>query len=1305
MSPARRVLLCALLPLAWSCTRDLDLPGNLPQSIDGRVVAEEPGTGRTLPAAGARVEFAGTGLATLADAQGLFSFSNPPPAPRALLVTWASAGTTTDRQRVFRSATLDKTGAVHLGDVLVAPNAQLSGRITLADAPRDSPLLIGTVVFVPHYPYAAVTGSGGAFLLPHLPPGAVSIGISRPGYAVGGVASIDLAPGASVSLEEIALQPAANTAAQTGTIQGKALRADGTPASGATVSAALVQGGAPKTASVGADGAFSIAGLPLGAYAVTVTDAAAGTNAQVGGVLVAPGASAGGTADLGALTLSKAPPLAAPPPGPPPLPVARPGPDQTVLPGATVTLDASASDGVGLVFDWSADKSSVTFAQNHSAAAAHTSFVAPLALPPVSITLSVTDSLNQTSAPAILHLSITPPAPPVAAIGADQIVAPGVAVLLDGSASTGQGITFHWSTATAGVTFAVNDSTLAAHTSLVAPSGLAPVVIALVVTDQFGQASPAAVGHVFPDPLPVPVLTAPATIRTAVLGLLDASGTTDPNPAAVLNYAFAATASPPGSTLAFSAGPLPSQRAFTASAEGTYKFQVNVDDGHVSATSAEVTVLVSNINHAPTAVISAPLAVAHGADIALDGSLSSDPDPGDAAGLVFRWTAIGTAPAPANAALPVVHVTAPQVAATLTYTLVVTDSHGAVSNPATAVIGVSPPPNPPPPAAPVVSLTIPPNGSSSVPTTASIEIDYSASLSNASVTAATAPVTVTVSGQPVPGLVAYAEVVNAAGTRHALTFTPSLPFPSGTAVTVTVAALKDPFGQASGTATFSFTTDVPTWVDISPPDPKRTGGYAGAPAGGVDYSEYAVGPAIVTGASGSYLLDVENGNAPQTPGLPPGNGYGYGAILHRWDLGSVDAGTIDGGYNWNVVTNLTQQLESANACCSGFGPRSPPTNAADAPFWRAYLGVDNGGLPLLAFDATDQNIWYSSSTSSNVARPALPRVGASLASDGINNWIAYRGCDYVPNSSSNLFTEIYLAVAGANNPIGPSADGGLNDVALISPVFSGAADAGQPLATACSAVQAPAFDLWFGPPSLVGGAGKVYLLVASKPAPAQPYAMGLYSRAAGDLTAPIPGPITDANHLAANRGALNQAAVGQNSWTGGASSPFGPVLAFVEGAPGSQHYRITRYDEASLTFVDPLTNSAIDAAGGTSGSSAISPQTIPQLDSQPWASPGPPAVLVAGASVYLAWQALSGSGGGITGHRVFVAHSDPVLHKWVLDPDTRSLDGALNVHAGCDGSPPTIALVDGLPAVAWGESCVISGQAYTQNFVYVRRLQ
>ena len=239
--------------------------------------------------------------------------------------------------------------------------------------------------------------------------------------------------------------------------------------------------------------------------------------------------------------------------------------------------------------------------------------------------------------------------------------------------------------------------------------------------------------------------------------------------------------------------------------------------------------------------------------------------------------------------------------------------------------------------------------------------------------------------------------------------------------------------------------------------------------------------------------------------------------------------------------------------------------------------------------------------------------------------------------------------------------------------------------------------------ALAGGPGKVYLLVANKPTPQTPYAMGLYSRAAGDLTSPIPGPITDANHLAANRGALNQAVVGQNSWTAGASSPLGPVFAFVEGASGFQHYRITRYDEASLTFVDPLTNSAADSTGGTTGSSVISPATVPQLDNQPWASPGPPAVLVAGASVYFAWQALGGS--GIAGHRVFVAHSDPVLHKWVLDADTRTVDGALNVHAGCDGSPPSVALVDGLPSVAWGESCAIGGQAYTTNYVFVRRLQ
>lgn len=1201
-----------------ACSRDLAVPqlGAAPAVVvDGRITVEEAGTGRVLPAPGARVEVAGTGLAVVADDQGLFSIANPPPPPRALLVTWSStgAGGAIDRQLNFRSGLLDQSaGAVHLGDVLLAADAEILGRVLLADKARDSIDLVGSVVFVPRYPYSAVTGEGGAFLLPHLPSGRLSLAVYRPGYGVASVDAVELAAGAQVTLQEVALSPHAG-APVSGSIQGSAQRPDGSAAAGATVTAAPAQGGTGSSragaallrSAVSANGTFKLDGVPAGAWVVTLSDAAAGTTAQIGGVLVAPGLGGPPATDLGAVTLSKA----APPPvttgGAPPKPLARPGADLVAAPASPVLLDGRASDGTALVF--------------------------------------------------------------------------------------------HWSASDAGVAFSVNDSQLAARTSFIAPNTSTPITITLTVTDAFGQSSLPATLRVFVNHPPIARLTAPAITRSNTPTLLDASTSADTDPGDVLTFTFLNVASPSGATVTFAAGSVSAQKTFSASLEGTYQFQVIVDDGHLATLSSPVTVTVSDLNHAPVANVSGPTTVNENVTVTLDGSTSFDPDPGDT--LTFAWTALNGAPPLTSTTTPVTHFTSPGTAGTLSYQLVVTDNHGLASAPSIVSVGVLA--TPPPVAA--VQSTNPINTATSVSTTSTIQISYSGSLNASSVVAGS--VQVTIGTTAIPGSPSYADVT------QSITFQPDVPLSQLATVSVQVASVTDFYGRATAPYAFSFTTNAPNWADISPADPLRSPNYSGAPDGGAHFSQLGLAPAIGTGAGGSYLLGVELGNlsllpdgGTTYPGYPTAGNATYGGMIRHWDLGQADAGTFDGGVHWNVATPLEAALTNANGCCSGFGLGGP--TFADAPFWRSTIGVEPNGLPDTLLDFGDSKVQFTTASTSSgfgsQTNVTVSRDFGSVANDGLGTYVAFRGCDCASNSCGGTATDggAYANPAFSDLYLIPTGTTSIN--------FSGEAvliTTPLPEQSSCSGFASLSFDPWVGPPALTGASGTLYLLLAYKPSQAASYAIGLYTRAHGDTTFPIPGPLTDPNHLG---GALNQSAVNLNSFTAAAMAPKGPVLVFLEGSGSGARYRATRYDLATQTFVDPLTNSTTDAAGGSTGSSVIAPL---QLDGKAFLVPGSIAVTVVGATPYVAWQAFSADT-QIANHRVFAAHADAAQHKWILDSDARNVDGALNVHASstgvsCDASPPSVSTVDGLPTVAWGEQCPIPNAqgGLTANYLVVHRLQ
>lgn len=1137
-----------------ACAQDFALPEKRQDSISGRAIAEAPGTGRTIPASGARVELVGTGVAVVADPEtGRFTFAAPPPPPRTLLVQWSSTpGGPVDRQRVFQTPLLDGPGAIELGDLLVGANAEVRGRVVLAGKAREGLEQVGTVVFVPGYPQTAVTAQGGAFWLPNLPPGRLSFGFARDGYQVGGVEGVELAPGASVELRELtlaALPP--GTVIPPGAIKGVARRPDGSPAAGATATAVSTLSAVPLATVADGAGAFQIGGLAAGPWTVDVTD---GPNAaRLGGVLVN-----GATVDLGSVLLSSAPLATIGPAGPPPPPVARPGPDFTVAPGAAVLLDGTGSEGLRLIFHWA------------------------------------------------------------------QV-------------------------AGAAVAFSVNDSTLASRTSFAAPLLPGQLRFALTVQDAYGQSSEPAGASVMIDDPPVARLSAPAGARTGVPVLLDASASADPNAEDPLTYSFEQTA---GAPVALTAGANPATRTFTAAQEGTLRFRVVVDDGHVASLSEEVEILILNTNHAPVVRVANPTAQP-GQDVVLDGSLSYDPD-GDT-GLRFTWAPQGGAPAPTSgAASAVAHVTAPSATGSFTYTLTVRDL-GNLAGAADAILTVLPPPPAGPPPVPQVLVQIPADGSSAVPPATLLELRFDRPIDALSVQPG--DMRVTSGSTPIPGTVAYVESGGSAGQpfRYAVTFTADEPLPAGAPITVSVDGLSDPYARAVAASSWSFSTRATSvWADISPASPNRIGSNCSC---NVAFSSDSFAPALVASGSETYLTSVETSRTLMY------STYARAHWVRKWVPGA-DAWTEDPGLSgWYHFGNLPSNV----LCAFQFNVGAMDSTSPTFPFRRTFAAATPAGAPIFGLELKNNEMGWihvaplacGMATAGSSPYRSLSRHGVSTASDGLATHIAFRACAF---EGSPAVSQLYVSPMTR----GPITD---TDAVLVRR---------PPGFPACnSTANMLAADLWMGPPALASGEGKLYLALALKDAVSDPYAMRFFERSgAGALT--LKNPTTP----------LNTRPVGVKSWAAMTATPKGPILAFVEGTdPATQQIRVTRYDTATQQFVDPATN--------LPGSSVMD---APLPDGSQWFGPTSLAMLTVGTRPYIAWTASSSRGS-----RLWVAHA--AGGAWVLDPRSASPDGALIAHPGCDPSPPSMALVYGLPTITWSERCVIGGTVETQNFLMVHRLQ
>jgi serine protease len=328
-------------------------------------------------------------------------------------------------------------------------------------------------------------------------------------------------------------------------------------------------------------------------------------------------------------------------------PIAVAGADQVVLPGASVTLDGSASDdfdGVIVRHTWTqvAGEPVDLIGANSPVA----TFTAPLGSGTLTFQLEVEDNEGQVSTDTV---DVIVNVPPIAEAGADFRVATLLVGTLDCSASVdpdGTIVGFQWEQLGGDPVVITSDGSAVA--TFVAPAAAQFLVFQCTVTDDLGFTdSDVVVADVFFNAFPVAEAGNDQIARTGSVVTLDGTRSTDSD-GTVVTYSWQTTlcitlAGPCELTFDDASSPTPS---FTApSARGFAQIMLSATD-NIGATSQD-SLVVYFANQPPNVVATVDPECVSPGDLVTLSAACVDPD-GSVASL--QWRQIAGAPVTLNGA-------------------------------------------------------------------------------------------------------------------------------------------------------------------------------------------------------------------------------------------------------------------------------------------------------------------------------------------------------------------------------------------------------------------------------------------------------------------------------------------------------------------------------------------------------------------------------------------------------------------------------------------------------------------------------
>lgn len=321
-------------------------------------------------------------------------------------------------------------------------------------------------------------------------------------------------------------------------------------------------------------------------------------------------------------------------------PVAEVGPNQNVKVGDTVTLDGSASrdqDGDTLTYHWeitAKPESSATALEQ--ADTPKPSFQADAA-GQYTVTLVVNDGQADSEPASVEVAAAVQNSPPVADAGADQNVATGNSVELDGRNSSdadGDSLSYQWSLAEkpGGSAVALQDADTVEPSFT--PDRDGEYRLALIVNDGLTDSAADEVVVTATTANSVPVADAgdDQNVTEGDTATLDGSTSRDAD-GDPLSYAWRFVSRPAGSGAALTDTDT-ARPGFQADVAGDYVVELIVNDGEADSAPDNVAITVAEANSVPVADAGDDQTVVAGDTVTLDGQNSQDAD-GDR--LTYQW--------------------------------------------------------------------------------------------------------------------------------------------------------------------------------------------------------------------------------------------------------------------------------------------------------------------------------------------------------------------------------------------------------------------------------------------------------------------------------------------------------------------------------------------------------------------------------------------------------------------------------------------------------------------------------------------